>query len=258
MSFFANLVAETSTSTGTGNFTVASRASQGWRRASDAFGTGATAKFVYAIQHRSALEWECGVGHMLDANTLVRSEVVGSSNAGALVNFATGTKDVRCSLIAEYVSAAPVRKRRTAGNITLNSSSWANVDPTVGTTNELDIVLAARAGDMVEVGLSGFLQSESVVMYFDAASIVSAAPANYWGGAGGASDEGVGAWFAIHAAWKAQSGGAVREIVSGDLSAGTVTIRLRFRGSSASDRILRATAANPLDFWAKNHGRKAP
>ncbi len=92
----ANLVHEISTSTGTGNLTLA--AVNGKVRFSDAtygFGTGVTTDvFDYFIANRSAGEWEIGTGHMSDANTLVRDTVVASSNADAAVNFSAGTKDV--------------------------------------------------------------------------------------------------------------------------------------------------------------------
>lgn len=91
----ANLVREESTSTGTGNLTLA--AVNGYVRFSDAtyaFGTGGTNVFWYFISNRNAAEWEIGTGHMSDANTLVRDTVLFSSNANAAVNFSAGTKDV--------------------------------------------------------------------------------------------------------------------------------------------------------------------
>ena len=91
----ANLIHETSSSTGTGNFTLA--AVNGKVRFSDAtygFGTGGSDTFYYFISSRDAAEWEHGTGHMSDANTLVRDTVAGSSNSNAAVSFSAGTKDV--------------------------------------------------------------------------------------------------------------------------------------------------------------------
>lgn len=89
----ANLVQESSTTTGTGDFTLA--AANGKRRFSDVFGTGATTDvFDYAISHQSAAEWERGTGHMSGTNTLVRDTVKESSNSGSLVSFSSGVKDV--------------------------------------------------------------------------------------------------------------------------------------------------------------------
>jgi hypothetical protein len=89
----ANLVHETSTSTGTGNFTIT--ALNGKQRFSTAFGTGATPNvFDYFISNRDAAEWERGTGHMSDASTLVRDTVMESTNSNSAVNFSAGTKDV--------------------------------------------------------------------------------------------------------------------------------------------------------------------
>lgn len=89
----ANLVHETSTSTGTGNLTVA--AVNGKQRLSTAFSTGApTNVFDYFILNRDAAEYERGTGHMSDANTLVRDTVIESTNANAAVNFSAGAKDI--------------------------------------------------------------------------------------------------------------------------------------------------------------------
>ena len=101
MPAIADLVHETSTSTGTGNLTLS--AVDGRVRFSDAtdgFGTGSGPAFDYFISHRAAAEWERGVGHMSDANTLVRDTVLASSNSGSAVNFSAGTKDVSNDLPA--------------------------------------------------------------------------------------------------------------------------------------------------------------
>ena len=88
----ANLVHETSTTTGTGNFTVA--AVNGKQRVSTAFGTGGSNVFDYFISNRDAAEYERGTGHMSGANTLVRDTVIESTNSNNAVNFSAGIKDV--------------------------------------------------------------------------------------------------------------------------------------------------------------------
>jgi len=91
-----NLVHETSTTTGTGSFTLESVF--GRVRFSDStygFGTGSILNvFDYFITHRSASQWERGTGHMSNTGTLVRDTVIESSNGNALVNFSEGIKDV--------------------------------------------------------------------------------------------------------------------------------------------------------------------
>lgn len=109
----ANLVHQTATTTGTGNFTLT--AVNGKQSFNGAFGNGATLDvFYYFISHRSAAEWEIGTGHMSNSTTLVRDTVLASTNGGSLVNFAAGTKDVTCDLPAdkqvspwEYITQTP-------------------------------------------------------------------------------------------------------------------------------------------------------
>lgn len=92
MAELADLVHETATTTGTGNFTVASVS--GRQAFNTAFGTGGTDKFYYFISSRTASEWEVGTGHLSAATTLVRDTVIASSNSNAAVDFGAGTKDV--------------------------------------------------------------------------------------------------------------------------------------------------------------------
>lgn len=141
--------------------------------------------------------------------------------------------------------------RRTAGSVTLNSTAWANVD------TGMDLVLTASSGDYVEVTLCGFLdQTGATYVRFDVASIVSAAVVNTWSenGAEHASSEGVPGWTGIASAFTPISGTTGRVLVAGDISAATVTLRLRYRTDSAVNRILNAAVRNQLVFMARNYG----
>ena len=88
---FADRVKETTTSTGTGNITLGGAASQ-FVSFNAAFGVGPS--FDYLIKGQTGTEWEAGEGHLSSSSVLVRDTVRASSNAGALVNFSAGTKDV--------------------------------------------------------------------------------------------------------------------------------------------------------------------
>lgn len=88
---FADRVKETTTTTGTGDITLAGAASQ-FQSFNSAFGT--QKPFYYAIVGQSGTEWEVGVGYLSGSTTLVRQRVTASSNSNALVNFSSGTKDV--------------------------------------------------------------------------------------------------------------------------------------------------------------------
>lgn len=86
---YADRVQETTTGTGTGTLTLAGAAT-GMRSFNSAFGVGPM--FAYAIA--GGAEWEVGLGYLSASTTLVRSIVLSSSNADALVNFSAGSKDV--------------------------------------------------------------------------------------------------------------------------------------------------------------------
>lgn len=84
-------VRETTSSTGTGAVALAG-AYSGFQPFS-VIGNGNTT--YYAISDPSTGAWEVGIGTYTSAgNTLSRDTVLSSSNAGALVSFAAGTKDV--------------------------------------------------------------------------------------------------------------------------------------------------------------------
>lgn len=95
----ADRVQETSTSTGTGNFSLAG-ASSGFQGFNAAFGTNV--RFWYSIV--GGTEWETGYGYLTDTTTLVREQVSESSNGGALVNFTSGSKQVFCTQPAKSVN----------------------------------------------------------------------------------------------------------------------------------------------------------
>ncbi len=91
-------VKETSTTTGTGTFTL-SGAVAGYQ-AFDAIGNGN--QTYYTILDNEADTWEVGVGTFtVSGRTLTRTTVFASSSAGAAVNFAAGTKDVFITYPAE-------------------------------------------------------------------------------------------------------------------------------------------------------------
>ena len=87
----ADRVKETTTTTGTGTVTLAG-ASAGYQSFS-AVGNGNTTYYTIAAQ--TGTEWEVGIGtYTTSGTTLSRTTVISSSNAGSLVNFSAGTKNV--------------------------------------------------------------------------------------------------------------------------------------------------------------------
>ena len=91
-------VKETSTTTGTGTFSLAG-AESGFE--SFVAGIGNSNTTYYAIVNENG-EFEVGLGTVTDASpdTLSRDTIISSSNSDSAVNFSAGTKDVFCTLPA--------------------------------------------------------------------------------------------------------------------------------------------------------------
>ena len=102
MAFVINdRVKETSTTSGTGTFTL-DGAVVGFETFSSAIGNASTT--YYAIHTQSAAEFEVGEG-TVGAGTLARDTVISSSNGDAVVDFSTSTtKDVFCTMPASKVA----------------------------------------------------------------------------------------------------------------------------------------------------------
>ena len=103
---YADRVAETSTTTGSGNLTLAGAPSS-FQSFNTAFGIGPT--FPYAIVQQNGTEWECGIGYLQDSTTLVRDRITANS-AGTTVAivFSAGTKDV-FNNISGFVQTANIQ-----------------------------------------------------------------------------------------------------------------------------------------------------
>lgn len=144
------------------------------------------------------------------------------------------------------------RQVRTAGNLSINSGgSWANL-PSLST-----IVMTAATGDLIEVGMNGLWDTQNVEVGLDVVTWVGGAPVNYLsGGGGGASDQGVAGWRSAYVTSNIQpfGGSVIYVLQAGDISAGQVTLQVRYRSFTSTLKTLYATTALPLHFWAKNFG----
>ena len=103
-------VKETTTSTGTGNITLAGAAT-GFASFFTRFIVGE--QLYYCIADQSGANWEVGRGHITSLTTLVRDQVLESSNytgtmltgvSFGFVNFGAGTKDVFNTIPATRVA----------------------------------------------------------------------------------------------------------------------------------------------------------
>lgn len=114
-------VRETSTTSGTGTFTLAG-AVTGFQSFSVIGNANTT---FYCIVDSTNGTWEVGIGtYTSSGTTLSRDIVLESSNSGSLVSFAAGIKDVFCTYPADraVVQTTPVTK---TGDFTLGENeSW--------------------------------------------------------------------------------------------------------------------------------------
>lgn len=142
------------------------------------------------------------------------------------------------------------RRSRTSGNVTLNSTTWADVD------TGLDLPISAAAGNWLAISLSARFLNEAVHCGLDVATIVSAAPVNYVSGSGGggAAYNGLQGWFGPASQYAMAGPTVLYQVQAGDVAAAAVTLRLRYRTLSAANKTLDADTNNPLLFMAVNHG----
>ncbi len=115
-------VKETTTTTGTGDITLAG-AVTGFQSFSS-IGNGNTT--YYTISDSSNGQWEVGIGTYVSSGTkLVRNTVLSSSDSGNLIDFAAGTKDV-------FVTVPAVKAQPTALSIAPSNpeegNTWYNTN----------------------------------------------------------------------------------------------------------------------------------
>ena len=122
----ADRVRDTSTTAGSGSFSVSGTAPTGYRTFSAVLSVNDT--FYYSIQHQTLNEWEVGLGTYSSANTFARTTIYSSSNAGSAVTFSAGTKDV-------FITMAAARS--------LQLDASGNVTPATGTYTRTTITATA-------------------------------------------------------------------------------------------------------------------
>ena len=135
----ADRVRETSTTTGTGTFTLAG-AVIGYQSFGSAIGSGNTT--YYAISNPGVNEWEVGIG-TVGSGTLARTTVLASSTGTSLVDFTAGSKDVFCTYPSEAAvfadNAVTLTNKTISGSSNtlsnIGNSSLTNSSVTVGSTN---------------------------------------------------------------------------------------------------------------------------
>jgi hypothetical protein len=108
--YFGDRIKETTTSTGTGNITLAGAVAsfQTFNSGLRVVADGVTKNTYYSVFSSGGSEWEIGIGTISSgaSTTLIRSTVLSSSNANQLVNFSAGTKTVVSTVPAQFVQNA--------------------------------------------------------------------------------------------------------------------------------------------------------
>lgn len=108
-SSFADRCKETSTTTGSSDFTLAG-AVTGYQTLNNGIGVNLNIEYMIEAVDANGVptgDWEVGDGFLTGSTTLRRDLVRASSNGGALVNFSAGTKNVECVFSANECRWAP-------------------------------------------------------------------------------------------------------------------------------------------------------
>ena len=92
-------IKDSTTTTGTGNLTISGTAPTGFV----AFATAIELNtyFEYCVSSTGGAEWEVGVGYLSNSTTIVRDQILTSSNSNLVVSFSAGTKDVFVTIAAK-------------------------------------------------------------------------------------------------------------------------------------------------------------
>jgi len=137
-------VKETTTTTGTGDITLAG-AVEGFQSFSSALSDADTT--YYAISNRDADEWEVGLG-TYSSDVLTRTTVLESSNSDTAVSFSAGTKEVFITLPAEKAVVLDASDDLSVGNITttgyLRGPSFFTIDPAAHGDDTGTLVIAGN------------------------------------------------------------------------------------------------------------------
>ena len=148
-------VLETCTSPGTGAVTLLG-AVTGYQ-AFSTVGNGNTC--YYAIADQNGANWEVGIGtYATSGNTLTRTTILSSSNAGSTVNFATGTQNVFLTYPSEKA-------------VYLDASG--NVQPSLGTATFSSITDSGLTSGRVTYATTGGLLTDSANMTFNGTTLTA-------------------------------------------------------------------------------------
>ena len=171
------------------------------------------------------------------------SDQVGSMVTGNTENGVTVTYQDADNTLDFNVDPRVQQVVRTAGDFTTSSTTYVDV-------TGMNVSLAAVAGDLFEIGVSGRWSASATVKRLDAQCTTSG---NYCSGGTGTTT-GVAAWGGTTGVTFPVGGSIFYTVVSGDIATGSVAVKLRAKCSSATSSTIDASDP-PLHFWVKNHGQ---
>lgn len=116
----ADRVKETTTTTGTGTYSLGGAAT-GFRAFSAAFATGDAV--YYCVENGT--DWEVGIGTLTTGTpwTLARTTILASSNSGSAVSWAAGTRNVYCTFPAAQAAVAITKNAIINGGMQVGQGS---------------------------------------------------------------------------------------------------------------------------------------
>lgn len=162
-----NRVLESTTTTGTGPLTLAGAVTS-FRRFSAVCAIGDTVPyFIEALDSLGVPsgDYEYGIGTYTSANVLTRTTIQGSSNGGAAVNFAAGTKNVGLAPNkADWDAKAPLASPAFTGAPTAPTQLGSDDSTKLATTGWVRAAMASiasAAGFQVFLGGSGYVKLPS-------------------------------------------------------------------------------------------------
>jgi len=151
----ADRVYETSTTTGTGTYTLAGAAGTTYQAFSAVCTTNDTV--YYSASDKTNGGWEIGLGTYTAAGTLLaRTTILASSNANAAVNWVAGTRDVFLTDPALQISAVPAGgttgQALTKVSGTDFNASWQTIVAPAGTLTGATLASGVTASSLTTVG----------------------------------------------------------------------------------------------------------
>ncbi len=139
--------------------------------------------------------------------------------------------------------------KRTSGNFTtaaVGASTFTVVDAT------MDLVLFAQTGDTIEVGVNCITLRPTADICLDVGTINGVSLVTRFGG----GNNGIPGLCSMSAS-NPLDASYYMTLIAADVASLTITLRLLYATSAASQTI-QATTASPLLFWAKNLGPPDP